>query len=123
MADIVSVTSETSDATLADVQKEDITAKSFAKLSEDLATFLSKSEECDVKIEIGKEPEVKEFYAHSPILRARSTYFYKTLSKKSIVDENTVTSYSFTTLFSSNDRSIILKKENISPRIFRIILE
>ena len=49
--------------------------RSLHKLSEDLIKFFEKSEECDVKIEIGKYPDVKRFTAHSPILRARSSYF------------------------------------------------
>src|SRR5579859_750521 len=78
------VTSMTSVSDIIDVHRDEEVVKSLYKLSEDLIKFLNKSEGSDVKIEIGKEPEAETFYAHSAILRARSSYFDVALTKKSV---------------------------------------
>ncbi|CAG8609472.1 15543_t:CDS:2, partial [Acaulospora colombiana] len=136
MAETNSVTSGTTDIASVEINKEDLIIKSIYKLSEDLIGFLNKPEGYDVKLEIGKEPDVEEFYAHSAILRARSSYFYKALSKN-LDKENTTTdndggstvAYIYTaiskTFFMTGTEEgnvVIFKKENIAPKAFRLLL-
>ena len=64
-------------------------------------------EDCNVIIYAGEEPNVKELRAHSIILRCRSQYFR--------------TAFSFNWAEKKNGQ-YILKKPNISGRIFQIIL-
>jgi len=56
---------------------------------------------------VGEEPNIKEFRAHSNILRARSPYFKIALSSDWVKKENDV---------------ILFTKPNISPTVFGIIL-
>src|ERR1044071_6580534 len=94
MSDTASVTSATHTITsVAD------TIKSLYRLSEDLIKFFEKTQECDVTLEIGKEPDFKKFSAHSSILRARSSYFYKALSKKSEGKNDDAVSLIYSALF------------------------
>ena len=65
----------------------------------------------DVIIHIGEEPNSKEFHAHSIILRCRSEYFNKIFSAENI--EN----------IEKKDEKYIIKKPNISPQAFDIILK
>ncbi|EXX70244.1 uncharacterized protein OCT59_029817 [Rhizophagus irregularis] len=128
-------TSVTSTSEFADFTRDDIIIRSLYKLSEDLTNFLTKSKEFDVKIIIGKESDVEEFQAHSSILQARSAYFNAALSKKSennkTEEDNSTVSYFYSALssFMSYSDSVdeenitIFKKENISPKIFRIVLD
>lgn len=128
-------TSVTSTSEFADFTRDDIIIRSLYKLSEDLTNFLTKSKEFDVKIIIGKESDVEEFHAHSSILQARSAYFNAALSKKSennkTEEDNSTVSYFYSALSSfmsysdsvDEDNITIFKKENISPKIFRIVLE
>ncbi|CAG8499920.1 1110_t:CDS:2 [Ambispora gerdemannii] len=76
-------------------------------LSRDFSRLLEKSDNFDVSIEIGVEPDKKVFKAHSVILRARSSYFDRALSSKWAQVE---------------DGSIKFKKTDISPAVFSVIL-
>ena len=48
-------------------------------LSKDLSNLLKNDDDYDVKIKVGKEPNVKEFKLHSLILSSRSVYFKRAL--------------------------------------------
>ena len=61
----------------------------------------------DVIIYVGEEPNIKEFHAHSNILRARSPYFKNLLSTK-IQNKNNV---------------ITINKPNITSPVFEMILK
>ncbi|CAG8744208.1 6285_t:CDS:2, partial [Acaulospora morrowiae] len=133
MAETNSVTSTTTDPRSLELNKEDLVIKSLYKLSENLITFLNKPEGYDVKLEIGKAPDVEEFYAHSAILRARSTYFHNALSKEMINKttegdgSGSTVSYIYTALsktffMSTEDNVVIFKKENITPKAFKFLL-
>ncbi|CAG8463327.1 7554_t:CDS:2, partial [Scutellospora calospora] len=50
-------------------------------VSAELGHLLQSSEDFDVRITVGKDLDIKEFGAHSIILRARSEYFQKVLSR------------------------------------------
>jgi hypothetical protein len=59
-------------------------------------------------IYIGKEPDFKEFHVHSNILRCRSEYFDNIFSDKSI---------------EKKDEKYVIKKSNITPQAFDVILK
>ncbi|CAG8796901.1 19324_t:CDS:2, partial [Cetraspora pellucida] len=65
------------------------------------------SEGFDTKIVVGKEPNIKEFKAHSIILLSRSAYFKNALSSRWANKENGI---------------IIFNKPNISPLVFEVII-
>ena len=71
------------------------------------ATF-STGENYDLIIQAGEGQNMKEFFAHSLILSARSTYFKAALSKEWAKKENGI---------------ITFKKPNISPEIIELILK
>jgi predicted ATPase len=73
-----------------------------------LGQLLKTETDYNVIIYIGEEPNFKEFHAHSIILRCRSEYFNKIFS-----DEN----------IEKKDGKYIIKKPNISPQAFDIILK
>lgn len=77
-------------------------------VSAELGYLLQSSEDFDVKITVGKDPDVKDFGAHSIILRARSVYFQKALSRHWAREEH---------------GTYILKKPNVSPDTFDTILK
>jgi hypothetical protein len=79
----------------------DITLKNYSKILED-------SDEYNVIIKIGQEPNLKTFNAHSIILRAQSPYFHRALSKEWRKEEN---------------GKILFEKPNVSPKIFDFILK
>ncbi|CAG8784358.1 25508_t:CDS:2, partial [Dentiscutata erythropus] len=81
--------------------------KFFDDLSNELSNILEDSDDYDVIIQAGKEPEFKEFKAHSVILRARSPYFKVALSDKWMKNKENI--YYF-------------PKPNISPAVFHLIL-
>ena len=62
----------------------------------------------DVILHIGEEPDYKKFYAHSIILKMSSKYFESALSSRWI---------------KKNGDYFVLRKQNISPKIFEIILK
>ncbi|RIA90616.1 BTB/POZ protein [Glomus cerebriforme] len=83
----------------------------WPELSKDLSSLLDENNDdyndCNVIIKVGDNE--KEFYAHSYILRSRSDYFRKALSKKwANCNEN---------------GKIILSKPNMKPKVFHTILE
>jgi hypothetical protein len=73
-----------------------------------VSSMLNDSDDYDVIIRVGKYQNIKEFYAHSNILCARSLYFRREFLKDLITNENGM---------------IILNKPNITPNTFKMILE
>jgi hypothetical protein len=72
-----------------------------------LEHLLNTEMDYNVIIQIGEEPNFKEFHAHSNILRCRSEYFnnllYNNIEKK--------------------DEKYIIYKRDISPQAFDVILK
>jgi len=88
--------------------KNALPLKHISKLMNDLTNVMNESDYYDVEIKIGNGDDVKIFKAHSHILKARSLYFRAALS------DNWV---------ERSDNGIILfEKENLSPKVFEIIL-
>ncbi|CAG8552134.1 7421_t:CDS:2 [Dentiscutata erythropus] len=81
--------------------------KFFDDLSNELSNIFEDSDDYDVIIQAGKEPDFKEFKAHSVILRARSPYFKVALSDKWMKNKESISYFS---------------KPNISPAVFHLIL-
>ncbi|CAB4393397.1 unnamed protein product [Rhizophagus irregularis] len=79
-----------------------------SEVPEALGQLLKAETDYNVIIYIGEEPNFKEFHAHSIILRCRSEYFNKIFSNKNI---------------EKKDGKYIIKKPNISPQAFDIILK
>ncbi|RIA94285.1 BTB/POZ protein [Glomus cerebriforme] len=81
--------------------------KFLPKLSQNLLEILDDDEYYDITIEVGNEPHIKIFHAHTVILNYRSSYLRRILStnKKKI-----------------NGTLIHIKLPNISPKVFQIIL-
>ncbi|PKK74533.1 hypothetical protein RhiirC2_774662 [Rhizophagus irregularis] len=82
--------------------------KFYADLSHDFLLMMNDAEDYNVIIQTGEDPNMKEFRAHSNVLRARSPYFKSALSTKSITKINNM---------------IEFKKPNIRPTAFEIILK
>ncbi|CAG8801799.1 35260_t:CDS:2 [Gigaspora margarita] len=80
----------------------------YESLSTDFNQLLEESDDYDMIIYVGKEPNVKKFYAHTVILRARSTYFRRALSRDWAKKEN---------------GSIVFQKPNITKEVFLFILK
>ena len=79
-----------------------------ADLSQDLSLMLNNADDHNVTIQAGENKSVKEFRAHSNILRARSPYFKSALSSNWVTKKNNM---------------IEFKKPNINPTVFEIILK
>jgi hypothetical protein len=79
-----------------------------SELPDAFGKLLSTEMDYDVIIFVGEKPNFKEFHAHSIILRCRSEYFNKILTIKNI---------------EKKDGKYIIKKPNISPQAFDIILK
>src|SRR4051794_9570757 len=79
----------------------------LSDLSNDIGQLLSSRDNYDVIIQAGEGQNMKEFFAHSLILGARSTYFKAALSNEWAKKEKGVT---------------IFKKPNLSPETFELIL-
>ncbi|RIA83950.1 BTB/POZ protein [Glomus cerebriforme] len=79
-----------------------------SNLSRDLSLILNDADDFDVIIQVGGHETIKEFRAHSVILRARSTYFKNVLSTEWITKKNDM---------------IIFNKPNITPSVFDLILK
>ncbi|CAI2168350.1 16643_t:CDS:2 [Funneliformis geosporum] len=78
--------------------------KSFVR---DIRQLYQEADDYNVMIEVGQEQNIEIFKAHSVILRARSAYFHTALS----------------TNWAKSDNGIIkMKKPNIVPDVFRIVL-
>ncbi|CAG8490133.1 6481_t:CDS:2 [Acaulospora colombiana] len=78
-------------------------------LSNDLSWLLDNTEDCDVILQVGQEPNIRKFYAHIALLRARSSYFRLALSKEWAKREE--------------DGLVLFHKPNIYPEIFEEILK
>ncbi|EXX50245.1 hypothetical protein RirG_272640 [Rhizophagus irregularis DAOM 197198w] len=76
-------------------------------LSKDLSLILDDADDYNVIIQVGENQNIKEFRAHSVILRARSLYF------KSALSSNWIT---------KKDNMIIFSKPNLTPTIFDMVL-
>ena len=93
---------------LINCNKNALPLKYISQLVNDLSKLLNESDSYDVEIKVGAEQDVKTFKAHSNILKARSTYFKTALSANWI---------------KKSDCGIILfEKENISSKVFEILL-
>ncbi|GBB87468.1 hypothetical protein RclHR1_13940006 [Rhizophagus clarus] len=74
----------------------------------DIRQLFHEADDYNVLIEVGQEPTIKTFKAHSVILRARSAYFRAALS---------------TNWAKTNDGIIKMNKPNITPDVFHVILK
>ncbi|RGB30042.1 hypothetical protein C1646_301790 [Rhizophagus diaphanus] len=77
-------------------------------LSKDLSSILNDADDFNVIIQVGVKNNIKEYRAHSVILRARSAYFKSALSTDWITKKNGM---------------ILYNKPNITPIIFDILLK
>ena len=84
-----------------------MTFECLQEVIDDLEKLFVDDEGYDVIIYAGENENVKEIYAHSNILRTRSQYFRAAFSNKWAEKEG---------------GKFILKKPNISPQFFKIIL-
>ena len=89
-------------------KKNALPLKHISKLLNDLTNVMNEPDYYDVELKIGNGNDVKIFKAHSHILKARSLYFRTALSD-SWVER-------------SENGIILFEKENISSKIFEIIL-
>src|SRR5688572_16906988 len=80
----------------------------LSDLSQDIGQLFLTEDNYDVIIRAGEGQNMKEFFAHSLILSARSTYFKTALSEEQAKKENEI---------------IIFKEPNISPEIIELILK
>ncbi|CAG8553380.1 11812_t:CDS:2 [Diversispora eburnea] len=83
-------------------------AKLLLGLARDFTKLLEVPKDHNVSIKVGKEPNVEIFNVHSGILRTRSSYFDVAFSNKWVNKDK--------------DNVILFQKENITPKIFQIIL-
>jgi hypothetical protein len=83
-------------------------SKFLIELSNDYRKLFEEEIGYDVIIYAGEEPNVKEIHAHSNILCIRSQYFRAAFSNE---------------WAEKKDGKFILKKPNISPHLFNIILK
>ncbi|PKC59137.1 hypothetical protein RhiirA1_469897 [Rhizophagus irregularis] len=80
----------------------------YSNLSKDFSLILNEADDYNVIIKVGEEENIKEFRAHSVILRARSPYFKGALSSNWITKQNDM---------------ILFNKTNITPNVFELILK
>ena len=81
--------------------------KLLSNLSQNLLEILNDDEFYDVTIEVGKDPYVKIFRAHTVILYHRSPYLRRILSTNKKKNDETLTH---------------IKLSNILPETFQVIL-
>ena len=81
--------------------------KFLLKLSQNLLESLEDDEYYDITIEVGKDPNVKVFRAHTIVLYYRSPYLRRVLSTNKKRHDGTL---------------MHIKLSNIFPEIFHIIL-
>jgi hypothetical protein len=79
-----------------------------SSLSKDFSLILNDADDFNVIIQVGEDDYIKEFQAHSVILRTRSPYFKRALSNKWVTKKNDM---------------IVFNKPNITPIIFEMILK
>ena len=84
-----------------------MSSKFLAELSNDYEKLFEAEIGYDVIIYAGEEPNVKEIHAHSNILCIRSQYFRAAFSNE---------------WAEKKEGKFILRKPNISPHLFNIIL-
>ncbi|CAG8448228.1 4516_t:CDS:2 [Funneliformis mosseae] len=84
-----------------------MTFKGFNELSQNFLEMHKDADDYNVIIKVGKSPNIKEFRAHSNILKARSPYFKRAFSQNWIKIQNNM---------------IHFDKPNISPTVFEMIL-
>ncbi|GES81108.1 hypothetical protein GLOIN_2v1784878 [Rhizophagus clarus] len=84
-----------------------MSSKFWAELSSDYEKLFETEFGYDVIIHAGEEPNVKEIHAHSNVLCIRSQYFRSAFSNE---------------WAEKKDGNFILRKPNISPHLFNIIL-
>jgi hypothetical protein len=73
-----------------------------------LEEILKTETDYNVIIQVGEGPNFKEFHVHSIILRFRSEYFNEMLSAENV---------------EKKDGKYIIKKQNITPKAFDVILK
>jgi hypothetical protein len=83
-------------------------SKFHSNLSEALSLMLNDSDDHNVIIQVGENQNMKEFRAHSNVLKVRSPYFKGAFS---------------TGWISKKDNMIEFKKPNINPIVFEMILK
>ena len=84
-----------------------MSSKFWAELSNDYEKLFETEIGYDVIIYAGEEPNIKEIHAHSNILSIRSQYFRAAFSNE---------------WAEKKDGKFVLRKPNISPQLFNIIL-
>ena len=84
-----------------------MSSKFLVELSNDYEKLFETEVGYDVIIYAGEDPNVKEIHAHSNILYIRSQYFRSAFSNE---------------WAEKRDGKFILRKPNISPQLFSIIL-
>ena len=84
-----------------------MSSKFWAELSNDYEKLFETEIGYDVIIYVGEEPNVKEVHAHSNVLCIRSQYFRTAFSNE---------------WAEKKDGKFVLRKPNISPQLFNIIL-
>ncbi|CAG8690542.1 14057_t:CDS:2 [Acaulospora morrowiae] len=85
-----------------------MTMELSAVLLRDISRLYNDADDYNVSLQVGEEPNIEVFKAHSVILRARSLYFRAALS----------------TNWGKTEAGVfVFKKPNISPNIFRILLK
>jgi len=90
------------------VQPNQMSLSFYTQLSDNFSRLLEWADDFNTIIQVGKQPEIKSFEAHSVVLRARSEYFRTALSS----------SWSRT-----QGGKYIFEKPNISPNVFEIIIK
>ncbi len=88
--------------------KINMTHKFESEVTSALGELLKSESNYDVIIYIGKQPDFREFRAHSVLLCCRSHYFNKILSAKDIEKKN---------------GKCIVKKPDITPQAFDVIIK
>ena len=84
-----------------------MTFEFYSGLSQNFSQLLDDADDYNVIIKVGEDSNIKEFRAHSCILRTRSPYFKRALSQDWVIKENNMFHFS---------------KPNISPIIFEMII-
>jgi len=84
-----------------------MTFEFYPRLSQNFSQLLDDADDYNVIIKVGEDSNIKEFHAHSVILRARSPYFKRALSQDWVMKENNMLNFT---------------KPNISPIIFEMII-
>ena len=85
-----------------------MTSNFHSDILKDISSMLIDSDDYNVIIQIKENQNIKEFRAHSNILRVRSPYFKNLISADKIKNENNV---------------ITFNKPNITSTVFEIVLK